>query len=118
MDIVQPSARYPELVWELRTVDGVVGSAGALDGETIWISRIRIDPRHRGLGYATVLLKAVLAPFGDVPVGLAAAPLPADGSGLDRAELRAWYARHGFRPAPLWGDPDRMLRQPVSGPSG
>lgn len=118
MDIVQPSTRYPELLWELRTPDGVLGSAEALDGETIWISRIRIAPHHRGHGYATVLLKAVLATFDDVPVGLAAAPLPDGGSGLDRTELRAWYARHGFRPAPLWGDPDRMLRPPVSRPSG
>ncbi|MGX5184955.1 GNAT family N-acetyltransferase [Streptomyces avermitilis] len=114
MDIVQLSTRHPELIWELRTQDGVVGSAEALDGETLWISRIRIDPRHRGRGYATVLLRAVLASSDDVPVGLAAVPLPAGGSGLDRAALRTWYARHGFSPAPLRGDPDRMLRQSAS----
>ncbi|MFE0852109.1 GNAT family N-acetyltransferase [Streptomyces mutabilis] len=112
MHIAQLSTRYPELNWELRMQAEVVGSAEALDGETMWISGIRIDPRHRGRGYASTLLKAVLASFDDVPVGLAAVPLPADGPGLDRAELRTWYARYGFCPAPLRGDPDRMLRQP------
>ncbi|MEU2354491.1 hypothetical protein ABZ599_16235 [Streptomyces misionensis] len=42
MDIVQLSTRRPELNWELRVQDGVVGSAEALDGETMWISRVRI----------------------------------------------------------------------------
>lgn len=105
----------PDFVWEARDGEVVVGRAEVLDGETAWICRIHVHPRHRGLGYASLLLRAVLAYFPDVTVGLAANVLPTGQPGLSRDELTAWYARHGFVSAPVAGDPYRMLRVPPVG---
>ncbi|WP_159401689.1 GNAT family N-acetyltransferase [Streptomyces sp. NRRL F-5053] len=102
---------YPELVWELLN-DGVVGRVEALDGETVWITRINVQPGHRGRGYASILLRTVLASYPDTPIGLAAAPLPDESPALDRGALYAWYTRHGFVHMPMRGDPHRMLRLP------
>ncbi|WP_240152210.1 GNAT family N-acetyltransferase [Streptomyces mobaraensis] len=112
MPVEQVVTRYPELAWELRTSDGVVGHAEALDGETAWLCRINVQPNYRGHGYASRLLHTVLAHFPDVIVGLAASPLPFAEPGLGRGELHAWYGRHGFVSAPLAGDPHRMIRMP------
>ncbi|MFD6471351.1 GNAT family N-acetyltransferase [Streptomyces goshikiensis] len=112
MPTVDLVSRYPELVWELRTSGAVVGRLEALDGETVWISSIVILPDKRGHGYASLLLDAVLAHFPDITIGLAANPLPSPKGGLDRGQLQAWYGRHGFAPAPMRGDPHRMIRLP------
>ncbi|WP_146616602.1 GNAT family N-acetyltransferase [Kitasatospora sp. SolWspMP-SS2h] len=93
----------------MRKLGELIGVLEALDGETVWINKIHIDPRHRGRGHASALLTAVLAACDSVPVELAALP-PTDGPGLGRTQLRDWYARHGFQHAPRPGDPDRMLR--------
>ncbi|MFE2039701.1 GNAT family N-acetyltransferase [Streptomyces sp. NPDC059477] len=113
MSVVHLVASRPEFVWELRTSAGPVGHAEALDGESVWITRIIVQPSHRGHGYASLLLHAVLDYFPDTVVGLAACPLPTPEPGLDREELRAWYTHHGFVSAPLSNDPDRMLRPPT-----
>lgn len=105
---IELTTNYPELTWTLHAPNGEpIGRAEALDGETVWLNRISI-PVHRGHGYATILLKAVLGHFPDVTIGLAAVP-PSTSAGLNRAELQAWYERHGFQPAPQPGDPDRMI---------
>ncbi|MCZ1012337.1 GNAT family N-acetyltransferase [Streptomyces lydicus] len=117
MNLVQLPTRYPELVWELHTPDHMlIGRAEALDGDTVWISRITVHPHHRGRGYATLLLNTVLAALPDMAIGLAAAPLQTSTPGLDGIELRSWYTRHGFAPAPRHGDPHRMLRPPTTMP--
>ncbi|MFJ9900542.1 hypothetical protein ACIQPR_45165 [Streptomyces sp. NPDC091280] len=116
MPVVHLTTSYPEYVWELHTPTDVVARAEALDGEIVRICRITVPLCHRGHGYASLLLRAVLDHFPDVTVGLAASPPPA-APGLDRTALRAWYARHGFVPAPLRNDPHRMLRPPAPGSS-
>ncbi|MER5780219.1 GNAT family N-acetyltransferase [Streptomyces mobaraensis] len=100
----------PEYAWVLTIAAGEVGRAEASDGETIWISRIEVHHDHRGRGYGTLLLQAVVAHFPDVTLGLAAHPLPGDRPGPGQGELRAWYGRKGFVPAPMPGDPHRMVR--------
>jgi GNAT superfamily N-acetyltransferase len=102
---------YPRLTWELRTPAETVGYLEALDGETVWISHIGVSPQYRGTGYATRLLTTALEHTSEKIVGLAAAPFPSwREPGLTHSDLRAWYARHGFRPAPLPDDPHRMIR--------
>lgn len=110
MPVVKLTTNFPELAWELRISDEVVGRVEALDGETVWISRISVQPPHRGCGYGSLLLRAVLDHFPDTVIGLAASPVPGTEPGFDQSELSAWYTRYGFVPAPLRGDPHRMLR--------
>ncbi|MEY9840689.1 hypothetical protein [Streptacidiphilus sp. EB103A] len=106
MPAVRLATRYPELAWELRTPDGqMAGRDEALDGETVWITRIAVLPPHRGHGHVAAILHAVLAHSLDAAHELAAVPQPAGGPGPDRDALRAWYTRHGFTPAPIPGRP-------------
>ncbi|MGX5185743.1 GNAT family N-acetyltransferase [Streptomyces avermitilis] len=93
--LVHVSAEAPRLVWELHTRTERVGYLDALDSESLWISHIGVDPRYRHCGYATRLLRAVLAHAADLPVGLVAAPFPSwREPGLSHDHLRAWYTRH------------------------
>ncbi|MFF2374911.1 GNAT family N-acetyltransferase [Streptomyces xiamenensis] len=96
----------------------LAGYLDALDGETVWISHIGIDPRYRGLGHATRLLKAVFEHSPEKTISLAAAYFPAwREPGLTHDQLHDWYTRHGFRPDPAPGDPHRMTRLPVRAPA-
>ncbi|MET8772943.1 MULTISPECIES: GNAT family N-acetyltransferase [unclassified Streptomyces] len=113
--LVRADADLPRLVWELRTREAVVGYLEALDGDSVWVCHIGVDPQYRGRGYATRLLQAVLAFRADAPIGLAAAPFPSwREPGLTHDGLRAWYVRHGFHPEPRREDPYRMIRLPAS----
>lgn len=110
--LVKVNAADPHLVWELRTSTETVGYLQALDGDTLWISHIGVDPRYRRQGHATRLLLAALAYAPDVPVALAAAPFPSwKEPGLTHDSLYAWYTRHGFRLDPRPEDPYYMLLQ-------
>ncbi|MGW3387309.1 GNAT family N-acetyltransferase [Streptomyces cinereoruber] len=110
--LTRVDADPPHLVWELCTSTETVGYLQALDGDTLWISHIGVDPRYRRQGHATRLLLAALTYAPDVPIALAAAPFPSwKEPGLAHDNLRAWYARHGFRPAPRPEDPYYMLLQ-------
>ncbi|MFH0246420.1 GNAT family N-acetyltransferase [Streptomyces sp. HK10] len=112
--LVRVDTDAPRLVWELRTETEMAGYLDALDGESVWICHIGIDPRYRGRGHATRLLRAILTNCPFKPVGLVAAPFPAwREAGLAHDDLRAWYVRHGFRPAPILEDPYRMIRLPA-----
>ncbi|MEV7123749.1 hypothetical protein [Kitasatospora griseola] len=107
---MEVSRGYAEVTRKLRTSEHVIATAEVLDGETAWINRISVAPVHQGHGHATALLLAVLRPFDDVEIALAAVPFeaPASRIRLGLGVLRAWYARHGFEAAPLRGDPDRI----------
>ncbi|MGW8992791.1 GNAT family N-acetyltransferase [Streptomyces zhihengii] len=116
VQLVRVDADVPRLVWELHTPLERVGFLDALDRGAVWVTHIGVDPRYRGRGHATRLLSALLTHAGGLPVGLAAAPFPSwRQRGLQHDALRAWYARHGFHPDPVPGDPYRMLR-PAAAP--
>ncbi|WP_372412354.1 GNAT family N-acetyltransferase [Streptomyces luteireticuli] len=118
MPLTRTITPYGEAIWELRTDhDETLGRAEALtDGDTILIARITVPRKHRGHGYATHLLNAVLTHFPDSPVEVVASPLTTRHPGLDQAALQAWYTRHGFTPTPRRGDPLLMLRPPKPTP--
>jgi GNAT superfamily N-acetyltransferase len=105
---VRVDADALRLVWELHTPTERVGYLDALDGESLW--HLGVDPRHRYCGHATRLLRAVLTHARGCKQGWRLRRFPRRQPGLAHDALRAWQARHGFRPVPGLGDPYRMLR--------
>ncbi|MEU5256688.1 GNAT family N-acetyltransferase [Streptomyces longwoodensis] len=109
--LIRVRADAPRLVWEVHTRTERVAYLDAVDGDLLWVSHIGVEPRFRRLGHATRLLHAVLAHARSGPVALTAAPFPSwREQGLLHEDLRTWYARHGFHPAPTPQDPYRMIR--------
>lgn len=58
------------------------------------ITRINVMKRYRGQGYGTKILNMILEDADKEGVVLFLEPLAS--GGLPRAELEAWYGRHGF----------------------
>jgi GNAT superfamily N-acetyltransferase len=109
--LIRIRADAPRLVWEVHTRTEQVAYLDALDSDVLWISHIGVEPRYRRLGHATRLLHAALEHARGGPVALTAAPFPSwREQGLLHEDLRTWYARHGFHPAPSPQDPYRMIR--------
>ncbi|MHA4816082.1 GNAT family N-acetyltransferase [Streptomyces aculeolatus] len=109
--LVRVSTDAPCLIWELHTRTERVGYLDARDGDLLQVSHIGVNPRYRGRGHATRLLRAVLVHARALPVAVVAAPFPSwREPGLLHEELRAWYTRHGFHPDPGPQDPYRMVR--------
>ncbi|MFF8932417.1 GNAT family N-acetyltransferase [Streptomyces longwoodensis] len=98
----------------MHTRTELIAYLDAVDGDVLWVSHIGVEPRYRRLGHATRLLHAVLTHARCGPVALTAAPFPSwREQGLQHEDLRTWYARHGFAPAPSRQDPYRMIRPAV-----
>jgi GNAT superfamily N-acetyltransferase len=80
--------------------------------EGIALSLIKTPPEYRGKGLASRALKELLA-FADkhgVPVTGSVAPQEDEGQTLSKAQLKAWYGRHGFKNKRV----DQIYRPPVA----
>ena len=78
-------------------IDTTTGASAALTrGFNNWmIVRISVPEARRDRGYGTRLLKRILADADQDGRVLVLCPIA--GNGLTESQLRAWYARHGFR---------------------
>ncbi|MDF3303049.1 GNAT family N-acetyltransferase [Streptomyces tropicalis] len=88
-------------------------------GHELWVTDIAVNPGYRGRGLASRLLKAVIHENSSTDIALACCAItmdlqewPKDTGGLPTDALAAWYARHGFRPAPNEDAANRMTRVP------
>lgn len=74
------------------TIDLMLGvkESGAL------ITRIEVNKKFRGKGYASEMMKKVLKDADEEGVTLFLSVDP-DGTGLSKLELRRWYFRLGFQ---------------------
>lgn len=88
-----------------------------IDGHPdVWlVTGVTVQSRFRGQGWASKLLDEVLADADREGVTLLLNVDP-DGTGLDEAQLRAFYSRRGFVPwAPAGSPVERgMRREPVA----
>jgi hypothetical protein len=71
----------------------------------------------KGKGEASELMREItqMADEHGVAIDLNAKPIPdagAKGKGLTKAQLVAWYKRHGFKQSPGYGDPSYLTRFP------
>lgn len=64
-------------------------------GEGLIITRINVPKKHRGKGYASVLLKECIADADETKTTLFLEIQSSDG--LSYEQLEAWYRRHGFK---------------------
>ncbi|MGX1254183.1 GNAT superfamily N-acetyltransferase [Streptomyces ambofaciens] len=116
LTIVRLPTSWPQIEWEIRNPNGVAAYLKARDGDSVSISHIGVDPQNRRRGLASRLLTAFLAEYGNAVIELVAAPFPSwREPGLTHDDLKHWYARHGFKPAPRRGNPDRMRRITAAG---
>ena len=88
----------------------------------VWILEISVHPSHRGRGYASALLAAVIAHYDGYAFGLSCQPFTADAwpenlpdAVLRQDELVAWYERHGFQKTDDPDDDYWFMARPRSG---
>jgi GNAT superfamily N-acetyltransferase len=86
-------------------------------GYELWITDIAVQPDYRSRGLASRLLNSVIHENSGSDIALACCAItmdlqewPKDAGGLPTEALAAWYARHGFRSAPIENAEDRMVR--------
>jgi len=65
-------------------------------GKGYLLTRVNVPAEFRGKGYATQLLKQVLAAADEAQITLLLEVAPGIGSSMTAEQLRAWYSRHGF----------------------
>jgi len=91
---------------------GYLTSHPATDGG-VWLKGLKVDPEHRGQGYATKLLEHALEKYKDQQLSMRAKPY--DDKPVDVEALKRFYQRYGFE---VYDDENRMRRIPSKIKSG
>lgn len=72
------------------------------------VSHVETDPRHRGKGHATHMMRKVCQQADAVGLSLVLEPKPYDDEPMDRNALESFYTRLGFMR--IQDDPVLMVR--------